>query len=680
MGSADPAETQEQAAVEVTGRYKAEARPAVTVVVPVRNAWTHVASCLTALESTIRQDDRIVVVDDGSGPEVARSLAQLPGIELIRHDEARGPAAAYNAGAARAATDVIVFLHSDTVVTPGWLDRMVPPLEDEGVVATGPRSNRAPGHQLILDHDEYNPRSVGDVWAFAETWRVLNLGQRRLPGFLDSFCLAVRREAFDAVGGFDEGYGLDANEDIDLTLRLHAAGGVLLTIDDTFVHHVGGGSEAANGIDREQARSAGFERLRDKKLLAPPRAWPQPVAEPEQADTFEVSVLVPTLNRPGLLRDAVASVREQMWYGVRPEQVEIIVVNDGGVAVDAALSFPSDDLPAPQVRLLNQAKTRGRARALNVGLRAARGRHVTVLNDDQRMLPHHLGMLLQTLHHGGEGTGACSFAVQTTEASDGHGGTTTNRVLLQAADPASENLQVINLVGSGTWMVRAADLRRVGGWDENYLIHEDWELTLRLIDVLTFTRVEVPTVEVNFRGPDNARMRLYARSNREILDVFEQHPTVPGDPVDENREIVRASVRTRTSTYSYDATLAVACRSDLVAAVKTLRSAGQAMLDINWELLLLVPSGPAYREIWSQIDFDLTMVSVGHDNPNTALRRAEDLRGGRVLLTAVAGELIDAEAVARAVKTPGVHEHEVGRRSGGNAVPSPRRSPIGVTR
>jgi GT2 family glycosyltransferase len=678
--TADPGAHEEPATVEVTGLYKAEARPGITVVVPVRNAWVHVATCLASLESTIRQDDRLVIVDDGSGPEVARSLRQLPGVEVIRHEAALGPAAAYNAGAAVATTDAIVFLHSDTIVTPGWLDRLVPPLFSEGVVATGPRSNRAPGHQLIMRPEEYNPTSVDDVWALAETWRVLHLAQQRVPRFLDSFCLAVRRDAFEAVGGFDEGYELNAGEDTDLTLRLHNAGGLLLTIDDAFVHHVGGGSHAANDIDRDQARRVGFARLRNKKLLAPPRPWPTPM--PEQEDMLEVSVLVPTLNRPTLLGEALTSIREQMWYGVQADQVEIIVINDGGIAVDAATGFAGDHLAAagPQVRILDQPKTGGRAAALNAGLRAARGRHITVLNDDQRMLPHHLGMLLDTLRRGGEGTVASSLAIQTSDASDGHGGVETSRVLLQLAEPSWESLQVANLVGSGTWMVRAADLRLAGGWDENYLINEDWELHLRLADSLAFNRIDVPTVESNFRGADNARMRLYARGNRETLDLFDQHPTVPGDVVDENREIVRSAVRTRTSIYSYDATIAIACRADLIAAVKTLRSAGEAMSGISWEILLLVPSGPAYREIWSQIDFDFTMISIGHDNPRTALRRAEELRGGRVLLTAVSGELIDAGSVARAIETPGAHVQEVGYRAGRKPVPAPRRTPVGAAR
>jgi GT2 family glycosyltransferase len=625
------------------------ARPPATIIVAIRDGWDHAARCLTSVQATLGPADQVVVVDDGSRPDTARSIAQLTGVTVVRHDEPRGPAAAYNAGAAAAAGAYLIFLHSDTMVTPDWIDLLVAPLTEPGIVASGPCTNRGPAHQVISDPDAYHPLTAREVWEFAATWRALNAGQRRVPRMLDAFCLAVRADAFAAVGGFDESFGEAAGEDIDLSLRLHAAGGALVTVDEAFVHHVGGASYLVAGLDRDQTRAAGFARLEDRGLLTPAHPWPSAMPDPADAGSIEVSVLIPTLNRPTSLRQAVESVRSSMWHGIEPDQVEIVIVNDGGVSVRSAV----DDLPTGagqvSIRHVDQATTRGRAAALNAGLRVARGRYIATLDDDDLYLPHHLAMLLAELRRSGDGVAVASFALQSTEKSDGRGGTRPQRVLLEGAELNGLNIQAVSAIRAGTLLAAAADLRAIGGWDTEFGVHEDWEMHLRLASRVRLVRVEVPTIETWFRGTENRSLRQYARMQEETLAIFDQHPTVPGDPVDESREIVRAAVRARTATYAYEASIAVTCRGDLHAAVKTLQSAGLVFGERRWEIILLVPSAAQYRQLWQQFEGDVQMISVGHESPARAWQRAESLRAGRVLFTAAAGDLVDAAVVEEAL-------------------------------
>jgi GT2 family glycosyltransferase len=134
----------------------------------------------------------------------ARFVEQLP---------RRGPAAARNRGASLALGDLLVFVDSDVVVDPTALTQLVDLLEaDREVAAVFGAYNEAPADVAFLSqyrnlahsfvHQQANPEAQ-TFWA--------GLG-------------AVRRSAFEDVGGFDERFAMPSVEDIDLGYRLRAAG------------------------------------------------------------------------------------------------------------------------------------------------------------------------------------------------------------------------------------------------------------------------------------------------------------------------------------------------------------------------------------------------------------------------------------------------------------------------
>ena len=108
---------------------------AVTVVIPVKDRPVALARLLAALP-----DDAgaVIVVDDGSAdPEAVRTAAGTA--RLLRHELARGPAAARNAGLAVATTPLVAFLDSDVLPTPGWLPPLLAHLADPAVALVAPR-------------------------------------------------------------------------------------------------------------------------------------------------------------------------------------------------------------------------------------------------------------------------------------------------------------------------------------------------------------------------------------------------------------------------------------------------------------------------------------------------------------------------------------------------------------
>ena len=189
----------------------AAAAGAVTVVVPVKDRPTALARLLEALRADPGTAGLpLVVVDDGSAVPVS-----VPGARVIRHDAARGPAAARNAGLRAADTPLVAFLDSDCVPRDGWLQALRPHLDDPRLAVVAPRIVPLPG------------RRRGWVAPYEDAVSALDMGPqpaavrpRSSVSYVPSAALLVRRAALG--GGFDE--AMRVAEDVDLVWRLVAAG------------------------------------------------------------------------------------------------------------------------------------------------------------------------------------------------------------------------------------------------------------------------------------------------------------------------------------------------------------------------------------------------------------------------------------------------------------------------
>jgi mycofactocin system glycosyltransferase len=157
----------------------------------------------------------VIVVDDGSAdPAAVQAVAEAAGATVLRHPTSRGPAAARNAGLAVAATPLVAFLDSDVVPEPGWLAPLLARVSDTAVGLVAPRIVALP------------PVS-GWLGRYEAVRSSLDLGPdpalivpRSRVAYVPSAAMLVRRAAVGA--GFDA--GMRVAEDVDLVLRLHAAG------------------------------------------------------------------------------------------------------------------------------------------------------------------------------------------------------------------------------------------------------------------------------------------------------------------------------------------------------------------------------------------------------------------------------------------------------------------------
>lgn len=239
-----------------------------SILLPVHNQWQLTRLCVGALErSTPAGDWELIVIDNGSTDGVSHWLDQLilPGvpIRLLRNATNLGYAAACNQGLAQATGDGCLLLHTDTVVTDGWLDRLWAPLDrDPAIGLSGPLSNHATPAQL-LKPPPYggNPKAL---LSFAKALAERNAGKGWYTERLSGFCLLVRRSVLDTIGGLDEQTGLRFGEDLDYCVRAGLAGFRLWVCADAVVHHFGGRTLGEVEPDYQRLLDTNWEIFRAK--------------------------------------------------------------------------------------------------------------------------------------------------------------------------------------------------------------------------------------------------------------------------------------------------------------------------------------------------------------------------------------------------------------------------------
>src|SRR5919107_3563364 len=190
-----------------------DTRPTLSVIIPVHNGGASLARCLDALRAPRPAAREVIVVDDCSTDRSA-DVARSRGFEVVSLDARRGPAAARNVGARRARGKLLLFLDADVVARHDTLARVEAFFgEREEVAAVFGSYDDAPGARNFVSqyknlvHHFIHQRSRADAETF---W---------------AGCGAVRREAFESVGGFDEErYARPSIEDVELGRRLRRRG------------------------------------------------------------------------------------------------------------------------------------------------------------------------------------------------------------------------------------------------------------------------------------------------------------------------------------------------------------------------------------------------------------------------------------------------------------------------
>lgn len=223
----------------------------IDIIIPVYNAYQDLRTCVASVMAyTPAALARVVLINDAStDPRVGAWLEQLqaappagPALLVLDNPHNLGFVGTVNRGMALGNDDVVL-LNSDTVVTPGWLDRLMACASSQPNVATvTPFSNNAE----ICSYPVFcRATQVGTLDLHALTQALADCDDGTHPELPTAvgFCMYIRRQVLQQIGLFDaERFGRGYGEENEFCLRASAAGYTHLLCTSAFVVHRGGQS------------------------------------------------------------------------------------------------------------------------------------------------------------------------------------------------------------------------------------------------------------------------------------------------------------------------------------------------------------------------------------------------------------------------------------------------------
>ncbi|MDD2502825.1 MAG: glycosyltransferase [Clostridia bacterium] len=214
--------------------------PASIIIVTYNNLHL-TEQCVTSIyENTIYPNFELIIVDNASTDGTREFLLKLAeekdNFKIILNDANMGFAVANNQGIKIAAGYYIVLLNNDTIVTTGWLGKLIRVLESaDDVGMVGPATNSS-GNESQIDVS-YNTINEMEIFAYDYMARFKNMHFE--VDMLAMFCVISKRSIIEKIGLLDEQFGIGMFEDDDYAMRLKEQGYRLLCAQGVFVHHFG---------------------------------------------------------------------------------------------------------------------------------------------------------------------------------------------------------------------------------------------------------------------------------------------------------------------------------------------------------------------------------------------------------------------------------------------------------
>ena len=217
-----------------------------SIVLITHNQLDYTHWCIESIRTRTDELYELIVVDNGSTDGTVEYLRACDDVTLIENADNRGFPAAVNQGILASKGEFILLLNNDTVVTTGWLRRMLETMRtDTQIGVVGPVSNHVSGEQQV----PVSYSNLNSLDGFAWDWGKSHQREQQDTDRIVGFCMLIRRAVIDAVGVLDERFGIGNFEDDDFTFRACRAGYRAVIVRDAFVHHFGERTFKASSVD-----------------------------------------------------------------------------------------------------------------------------------------------------------------------------------------------------------------------------------------------------------------------------------------------------------------------------------------------------------------------------------------------------------------------------------------------
>lgn len=201
----------------------------ISIIIPTKDSADLLEQCLSSIFSlTTYQRFEVILVDTGTTcPDAITVMSRYP-IHLIEfHNKPFNFSKACNHGAFKSEGEFLLFLNNDTqVITPGWLEELLHPLQYDDVAISGPMllyPNGTVQHAGVVlgargtaDHVMRGFPSDSDGYSGS-------LSCSREVSAVTGACLAIKRDVFISLDGFSDLY-FTHYQDVDLCLKARAQG------------------------------------------------------------------------------------------------------------------------------------------------------------------------------------------------------------------------------------------------------------------------------------------------------------------------------------------------------------------------------------------------------------------------------------------------------------------------
>lgn len=213
-------------------------KPLVSVVIPAWNAAEDLSDCIESVFASTYSSVEVIVVDNASTDATPGLLAsRFPDVKAIRNQENIGFGGALNQGSRVAAGEYVVWLNSDAVLPPRWIEQLVNLLETDSRLgmATSVVTYREP-ENIVWSAGGWVDATTGLTWDHGKGEDVGAISIPSNPDYLAACATMIRRKVLETLGGLDASYFIYF-EDADLCLRLKTAGYRIAVLDNLAVRH-----------------------------------------------------------------------------------------------------------------------------------------------------------------------------------------------------------------------------------------------------------------------------------------------------------------------------------------------------------------------------------------------------------------------------------------------------------
>jgi O-antigen biosynthesis protein len=234
--------------------------PEVSILIPVYGQHPTTFACLKSIgECPPSRPFEIIVMDDGSPEPAAIALLPVKGARVLRNETNLGFIGNVNAAAMQARGKWLIILNNDTIVRPRAFDALLDTFDTHvNVGLVGAK---------LLNADGTLQEAGGIVWRDGSAWNWGRNQSREDPRFnfvrdadyCSGAALAIARDLFKELGGFDTHYAPAYYEDTDLAFRIRSLGKRVLYQPAAEVFHIEGvshGRDEKSGLKAYQATNA----------------------------------------------------------------------------------------------------------------------------------------------------------------------------------------------------------------------------------------------------------------------------------------------------------------------------------------------------------------------------------------------------------------------------------------